>query len=139
MYWLLGKCRFAEEDKCVYVHDATYLPAQGWWTDIVRLERIRHEFDDAVKADPLDLGAGRVSESILAEALVPLPWRKDWWAVASYEEAMRERKETEEHERNSGSDSEEDIWDSGFGLTNEVMQEMWEYGIKPWEDDAYVC
>ena len=99
MYWLLGHCRFAEGDKCVYAHDAAYLPAQGWWTDVVRLERMRNEFDDAAKADPLNLGAGRVSESILAEALVPLPWRKDLWAVASSEEEMRECKEMEEHER----------------------------------------
>ena len=86
MYWLLGHCRFAAGGSCVYAHDATYLPERGWWTDIARLERMRADFDACVQEEPLDLGSGRVEERILAEALVPLPWRKDLWAVAPYDE-----------------------------------------------------
>ncbi|TBU44822.1 TPR-like protein [Dichomitus squalens] len=139
VYWLLGHCRFAAEGKCVYAHDATYLPARGWWTDTARLERMRAEFDDAIKAQPLNLGAGNVSESILAEAFVPLPWRKDFWAVASYEDAMREREEdSENYEDSDGYDSEEGRWDTGFGLTDAEVEELWTQGIKPWEIESYV-
>ena len=77
VYWLLGLCRFAAADKCMYAHDATYLPERGWWTDTARLERIRTQFDAAVKEEPLDLRKGPVEERILAEAFVPLPWKKD--------------------------------------------------------------
>lgn len=67
----------AAADECMYAHDATYLPERGWWTDTARLERIRTQFDAAVKEEPLDLRKGPVEERILAEAFVPLPWKKD--------------------------------------------------------------
>ena len=44
-----------------------------------------------------------------------------------------------------GYDEEEAFYDeeerrelNEFGVTNADVEEMWEYGIKPWEDDAYV-
>ena len=89
VYWLLGHCRF--DGKCVYAHDMAYLPEHGWWNDTPRLDRMRAEFDDAVKEEPLDLGAGRVPEKILAEAFVPLPWRRELWAIATYSTTFRDR------------------------------------------------
>ncbi|PIL32506.1 transporter [Ganoderma sinense ZZ0214-1] len=91
VYWLLGHCRFDAAGKCIYAHSATYLPERGWWTDTARLERIRAEFDAVVKEEPLDLGAGRVEERILAEAFVPLRWREELWAIATYSVQFRDR------------------------------------------------
>ncbi|KAM5541571.1 hypothetical protein V8D89_004761 [Ganoderma adspersum] len=91
VYWLLGNCRFDAADKCIYAHDMTYLPERRWWTDAARLDRNRTEFDDSVKAEPLDLGAGRVDERVLAEAFVPLPWRQELWAIAAYSAQFRDR------------------------------------------------
>ncbi|PIL32501.1 transporter [Ganoderma sinense ZZ0214-1] len=152
--WLMGHCRFAAGAKCVYAHDATYLPDRGWWTDTARVERTRTEFFKAIKEEPLDLGAGRVEERILAEAFVPLSWRQDMWAVASYKEEVYDRElgsdEDSEHSYGYGSGSSYDYSDSedseddleevrGLGeLTDADMEEMGEYGIKPWEDGAYV-
>ncbi|KAI1786107.1 hypothetical protein LXA43DRAFT_1099551 [Ganoderma leucocontextum] len=90
VYWLLGHCRLDAAGKCVYAHDATYLPSRGWWNDTARLNRLRAEFDAATVVEPLDLGAGRVPESILVEAFVPLPWRRDLWAIATYDVRLRD-------------------------------------------------
>ena len=148
MYWLLGHCCFAAAGKCVYAHDATYLPVRGWWTDIARLERMRSEFDAAVNEEPLDLGDGQVEERILAEAFVPLPWRKDLWAVALYDGDAyglgSDEDDEDEYEYGYGYDEEDAFYDeerrelSEFGIANADVEEMWEYGIKLWEDDAYV-
>ncbi|KAI1786100.1 TPR-like protein [Ganoderma leucocontextum] len=141
VYWLLGHCRFAAVGNCVYAHDATYLPERGWWNDTARLERMRAEFDAAAQAEPLDLGTGRVAERILAEAFVPLPWRKDLWAVASYDVEVLGSDEDSEDDYEYGyrSEDEEERGElNEFGVTDADVEEMWEYGIKPWEDDAYV-
>ena len=149
VYWLLGHCRFAEAGKCVYAHDATYLPERGWWRDTARLERVRADFDAAVCAEPLDLGAGRVEERILAEAFVPPPWRKDLWVVASFdvEEVPFGSEEGSEDQFYDGlfhgagygwEDYEEGGGFNEFGFRDADVEEMWEYGIKPWEDGAYV-
>ncbi len=140
MYWLLGHCRFDVGAKCIYAHDATYLPESGWWADTARLDRIRAEFNNAVKAEPLDLGAGRVEESILAEAFVPLPWRRDLWAIATYSVQFRDRGFGfyQDDEYLCESDDEDAGRLNEFGFTEKVTMEMWGYGIKPWEDGAYV-
>ncbi|KAI1786106.1 TPR-like protein [Ganoderma leucocontextum] len=89
VYWLVGACGKHDTGTCVYVHHGDYLPANGWWTDTARLDRLRKEFDDAAKASPLDLGNGRVKESILAEALIPAPYMQDAWVWADFDsEAM---------------------------------------------------
>ena len=48
-------------------------------------------FDEAVKEDPLDLGAGQVEERILAETFVPLSWQRELWAIATYSVQFRDR------------------------------------------------
>ncbi|PIL32503.1 transporter [Ganoderma sinense ZZ0214-1] len=150
VYWLLGHCRFAAAGKCVYAHDATYLPERGWWMDTARLERMRADFDAAVQEEPLDLGAGRVEERILAEALVPPSWRKDLWAVASYDYPLGSDEDDEDdyhYGYEGGHDAEQDYYDEeerreldrlgvAMGVDRD-FEEMLEYGIKPWEDDAY--
>ena len=68
-----------------------YLPERGWWNDTARLERMRTQFYGAVREEPLDLGAGQVEERILAEAFVPLPWRQELWAIATYSAQFRDR------------------------------------------------
>ena len=150
MYWLLGHCRFFAASECVYAHDATYLPGRGWWTDTARLERMRAEFDAAVEGEALDFGAGPVEERILAEAFVPLPWRKDLWAVAPYDEhayglgsdGYDEDEDEDDYAHGYGYDEEADYYDeeefNEFGMTDADVQEMLSYGIKPWEDDAFV-
>nr|VWO98387.1 Protein gmr [Ganoderma boninense] len=146
--WLMGHCRFAVDDMCVYAHDASYLPEHGWWTDTASVERTRASFFTAVKEEPLDLGVGQVEERILAEAFVPLSWRKDMWAVASYKEEVYVHGLDEESDHSYGydsgsgygcSDSEDDNEMRGPGeLTDADIEEMGEYGIKPWENGAYV-
>ena len=82
LYWLVGECLpEAEDGTCGYAHDATYLPAKGWWKDTKRLARLREEFDAAVERMPLS-GTGRTREKILAEALRPASWRNDLWVTA---------------------------------------------------------
>ena len=106
MYWLVGACGKAAPGTCLYAHDGTYLPqAGGWWTDTGRLDRLRAEFDAAARADPLDLGAGRVKESILAEALVPGPFMQDAWVYADFDLSQRRRQEGDLGEELEGSDS----------------------------------
>ncbi|RPD52547.1 hypothetical protein L226DRAFT_496202 [Lentinus tigrinus ALCF2SS1-7] len=80
--WLVGECRFG--DRCVYAHEKIYLPARGWWTNKIRLEHLREKFDDFACEDRMD-----VSESILPEALKPLPWRYDIWVHPSAEEKAK--------------------------------------------------
>ncbi len=80
--WLVGECVPAKRrTQCGYAHDATYLPAKGWWKDSGRLGRLREEFSAAVKHIPLP-GRSGARENILAEALRPAPWRNDLWATA---------------------------------------------------------
>lgn len=146
VYWLLGHCRF--DERCVYAHDKTYLPVTGWWTDAVRLTRLRKEFSDAAKADPLALPAGSI-ESILAESLRPAPWRKDLWAVVeSYEEEAnmaevqrRDEAGDEGDEGDEGDWEDVDEWEEraeNFGYTSADVEEMLMYGIKPWDIQSYV-
>ena len=85
LYWLVGEClpnSKAEDGTCGYAHDATYLPAKGWWKDTRRLARLREEFDASVERMPLS-GMARTREKILAEALRPAAWRNDLWVTAS--------------------------------------------------------
>ena len=88
-------------------------------------------------------------ERILAEAFVPLPWRKDLWAVAPYDERAyglgSDEDGEDDYDYGYGYDEGGALYDgeerrelSEFGITNADVEEMWEYGIKPWEDDAYV-
>lgn len=84
-YWLVGECGKADLGTCVYAHDGAYLPGDGWCKDTGRLDRLRAEFDDAVRAAPLDLGAGRVKEGITAEALIPTPYMLDSWVWADFD------------------------------------------------------
>ncbi|RPD52548.1 hypothetical protein L226DRAFT_617795 [Lentinus tigrinus ALCF2SS1-7] len=74
--WLVGECYHG--GLCLYAHDKTYLPEHGWWTSEKRLRWAREAFDEAVALDAMD-----VPESILAEAIKPLPWRYDLWVHPS--------------------------------------------------------
>lgn len=73
----------------------------------------------------------------------------DLWAVAPYDEhaygLQSDEDGEDEYEYGYGYDEEDAFYDeeerrefSEFGITNADVEEMWEYGIKPWEDDAYV-
>ena len=151
--WLLGECRSGDE--CVYAHDKEYLPPQGWWTDDVRLSRLRGEFATAVREAPLDFGEGPVEECILAEALKPLDWVFDLWYTAEYEHDADDRMYNEppsaREDEDAWMDTEEgdldaetfegeypqqaDDYDPGEAAINEMLM----YGIKPYDDGAWVC
>ena len=71
------------------------------------------------------------------------------WAVAPYDEHAYGLGSDEDGEDDYGYgygyDEEDAFYDeeerrefSEFGITNADVEKMWEYGIKPWEDDAYV-
>lgn len=143
----------------MYAHEGTYLPQRGWWTDTPRLDRLRKQFKNAVRAAP----RRGVVESILAEALRPAPWRKDLWLETDYgAEVARMRQEEEdeaedlrqleedeegwedEDEEEEFEDEEEefeDEWEERAnysGHLREDFEDMVMYGIKPWDIDAYV-
>ncbi|KAM5541101.1 hypothetical protein V8D89_005234 [Ganoderma adspersum] len=126
VYWLVGTCGKAAPGTCLYAHDSAYLPrAGGWWTDTGRLDRLRAEFEDAVRASPLDLGAGRVKESILAEALIPPPFMQDAWVYADF--ALPRQPEEEQHdseEDESCSSSEVDSDEDGRAAVEAFEYEM---------------
>lgn len=136
-YWLLGECRSGDE-RCAYAHEKTYLPPQGWWTNTRRLARMCKEFDEAVAASPR-LG---VSESILAEALKPFPWRKDAWTGGDYAEQATHR--AEQIRADAGEEElepwEQEMEERGMygGHTRADFNDMLMYGIKPFEFDALV-
>ena len=47
-HWLLDECKFGQN--CVYAHDKTYLPENGWWTNNITKRQMREkmeEFQDA--------------------------------------------------------------------------------------------
>ena len=155
-----------KRNNCAYSHHANYLPERGWWTDARRLARIRAEFNDAVAKEPLPAGAGGragVKEAILAEAFKPISWRRDLWAgLGPYAEeaeiARSVRDMTWLPEEAAGA--EDEAWESAqaerqgadaqkymmeceeratnFGHTEEEIEEMFEYGIKPYDEDAWV-
>ncbi|PIL32505.1 transporter [Ganoderma sinense ZZ0214-1] len=127
VYWLVGTCGKAATGTCLYAHDGAYLPhAGGWWTDTGRLDRLRAEFDAAARASPLDLGAGRVKESILAEALIPASFMQDAWVYADFTSRPGAGRE-EEDQRGSSDDS-----DSGseMGEDERTAMEAYEYEIR---------
>ena len=128
VYWLVGACGKAAPGTCLYAHDGTYLPrGGGWWTDTGRLDRLRAEFDAAARADPLDLGAGRVKESILAEALVPRPFMQDAWVYADFDllpQREGDPRGEEEEEEEEDSSSEVDSEDGGSAAMDGFEYEM---------------
>ena len=127
VYWLVGACGKAVPGTCLYAHDGTYLPrGGGWWTDTGRLDRLRAEFDAAARADPLDLGAGRVKESILAEALIPRPFMEDAWVYADFDLPQRHEGDLGEEEVvvEEGSSSEADSEDGGSAAMDGLEYEM---------------
>ncbi|KAJ3506954.1 hypothetical protein NLJ89_g6573 [Agrocybe chaxingu] len=76
--FLMGNCKFG--DKCVYSHDKTYLPAQGWWNypdqvraaqkvkEIIQKEETFDEVNKALRDNPRarKYGARRHRKEILS-------------------------------------------------------------------------
>ncbi|KAI9065683.1 TPR-like protein [Trametes sanguinea] len=99
VYWLLGTCRYGDE-RCIYAHDRTYLPKEGWWTNTRRVDRMRRRFAKAVEAAPRP----GVAEHVLAESLKPTPWRRDIWAYENLKEAVKLQQLLEADEREYSDD-----------------------------------
>ena len=87
---------------------------------------MRAEFDAAARASPLDLGAGRVKESILAEALIPMPFMQDAWVYADFDLPQRQEGDLgeEEEEEEEESSSEVDSEDGGSAAMDGLEYEM---------------
>ncbi|OSD02331.1 hypothetical protein PYCCODRAFT_1411269 [Trametes coccinea BRFM310] len=138
VYWLLGTCRYGDE-RCIYAHDRTYLPEEGWWTNTRRLSRIRNRFAKAVEAAPRP----GVTEHILAESLKPTSWRRDIWAYEDYKEASKLQQLLEADERayaDDGLPSAEDreyvVRLGGMSLVpQDEDEEDVEDDLELWEED----
>ena len=61
-----------------------------------------------MKEEPLDLGAGPVEDHILAEAFVPLSWKKDLWVIGTYEDPYAVGSDGDSGDDYGYDDSEED-------------------------------
>ncbi|KAH9896002.1 hypothetical protein C8Q73DRAFT_690462 [Cubamyces lactineus] len=115
IYWLLGECRFGKE-RCVYAHDRTYLPPNGWWTDEARNAGLRN----ATNALFEFCSRRHAPKALLAEAAKP-DWREELWAMVDFTEEPTPG----EHEAEEWSDED--------GGTEDFYEEMLMQGIKPWE------
>ena len=116
VYWLLGECRFGKE-RCVYAHDRTYLPPNGWWTDEVRNAGLRKATNTLFEF----CSRRHAPKALLAEAAKP-DWREELWAMVDFtEEATHSEYEEDDEES-----------DEGGGL-EDFYEEMLLQGIKPWE------
>ncbi|OBZ73333.1 Serine/threonine-protein phosphatase T [Grifola frondosa] len=111
-HWLIDACRFG--DRCVYAHDRTYLPRDGWWND-----------------------RGTVPDVPQLEALLvhSSAWKRDLWATVPYGEPEPD----EDGDDDEGWSVERDLQErsENFGFTGDEVNELLSYGLKPWDDDAW--
>lgn len=123
-YAFSGTCRFGDA-RCVYSHDLSYPPPEGWPQASAPVQHEIPANNDTVNPGT-STGAGSGNRKGRRNA----------------ERSKRKYRTAARNPRNTFGgtyDSKDDERTQNFGFTNDEVMELLSQGVKPWDEDAWVC
>ncbi|KAI9461374.1 hypothetical protein HD554DRAFT_1520179 [Boletus coccyginus] len=153
-YYLIGTCKFGE--RCSYLHSKEYLLQQGWWstTEGIEMERLRNKAIADHNNQTKHSRGGQSSKKKTAKGNKKRGYRSppgfggsesgvrrispfDIWPGKSSQKVGTRNKKQPSSEWGD-YDSDEDDERAMCGFTGSQVDELISYGVKPWDDDAWV-
>ena len=164
-YYLMGVCKFGEQ--CSYLHSKEYLLQEGWWTTTEWISRERKKYDFVQKLNKAIAdynnqtkasGTGQTSkkqskgkkkrghrarpgasESKVVPAKNPSMGTQIGQSSQGVGKKSKKKPTGYAHSRWDGYGSGGDDENGMFGFTGSEVEELLCQGVKPWDDDAWVC